>query len=113
MAESKTLISLYEDITALTAAIAATEQQLQYVQKHGCLPEAPKQQVESDLSYDQVKNKIRRLNDLISKTKAKLKKSAKPSSQEKIAEWEEKVATAEIERNKYLILKQQMEDAGK
>ena len=111
MAKSEALSSIYTDLKDLTAEGALLYDKIAYVKQNGSLPAPPKRDTELyAMDYAQVKDKIRRLNDLISKTKTKLKPSAKPHSQKKINEWEIKLANAEMEREALVRRKSEIEN---
>lgn len=114
MDQSKTLAT-YQELMQLTGAIAAKQGDIAFVQKHGHLP---KQKIErptdeEDLSWAELKLQIRRLDDLIYKTNKKMAPSAKKVSQSKIAEWEEKLSMAIVEREKLKIKITMIEDGSK
>lgn len=96
MDSSKALVALYEDITGLTARGVAINRKIAYVKQHGKLPEVKVHQEDSSLAG--LKEAKRKLNDLICKTKAKLKPSAKPAKESKLLEWQMKLEVAETKR---------------
>ena len=111
MATSEALRGIYQDLKDLTAEGSLLYDKIEYVKKNGKLPSAPKGDTELyAMDYAQVKDKIRRLNDLISKTKTKLKPSAKPHRQSKINEWQIKLANAEMERETLIRRKREIEN---
>lgn len=96
MGTSKALMELYKDITGLTAQGVEINRQRAFVKQYGKLPEVKIKEDDSNLAA--LKDTRRRLNDLICKTKKKLKPSAKPAKDEKLLEWQMKLEEAETKR---------------
>jgi hypothetical protein len=90
----------YEKIQALTDQATAVWDKIQYVEQYGKLPGEPEQKPllqESSVSADALKYEIRRLDDLICKTEAKIKGKA-PKNPSRMAQWKTKLSQAEIQR---------------
>ena len=114
MDKSATLAATYSDLKALTAEASVIHDKIEYVEKHGKLPETTKgNSSTSEMSYAEIKDGIRKLNDFISKTKKKLKPSAKPASEAKKNEWTVRLNEAELQREELKRRKSEIENAGK
>lgn len=111
MDQSKTLSLLYEEIKDLTAQGALVYDKIEYVRQNGALPKPPSSDSSVSMDYGEIKDRIRRLNDFICKTKKKLQPSAKPASLKKQNEWQIKLAEAEMEREVLNKKKREIEHA--
>jgi hypothetical protein len=104
----------YAKIQAFTDQAIIVWDKIKYVEKWGKLPDPPAAELPEELPDDaaKIKYELLRLKDLIYKAKTRMKNNpnAKPS---KVAEWKEKIALAEAQREqKRQDLKRMQYDAG-
>lgn len=95
--EQAQMNELYHQIDDYQPQIQQVFNQIRSLESTGHLPTAVQPAASKDLAT--LKEKRRKLNDLISKTKAKLQDKAKKPTAERVLIWQEKLALAEVERD--------------
>jgi hypothetical protein len=89
----------YQKIEALTDQGAALYDKIKYVEQYGKLPEDDKPELpKEDANADAINTAIRRLDDLIYKTKKKISGPG-PKNPSRGAMWQQKLQMAEAERD--------------
>lgn len=99
----------YQKIIALSNQWATLYDKVRSIQEHGFVSEEKVQLLDEQLAEVKLlNNDIRRLDDLIVKTKAKLQ-GAKPKNPQRIIEWKEKLALAIATREDLKIKRNQLQ----
>lgn len=95
-ASKERLAEQYAKIESYRPDLIALYDKIQYVKQHGCLPAIQETTTEPPDAY-RLKDEKKKLVDKRCKLKRKLKESAKASKPEKILEWEQELAQADLQ----------------
>lgn len=95
-ASKERLAEQYAKIESYRPDLIALYDKIQYVKQHGCLPAVQETTTDLPDAY-RLKDEKKKLVDKRCKLKRKLKESAKASKPEKILEWEQELAQADLQ----------------